>query len=317
MSFLFASALVPHYLPDTTSSASHRLSRGLGLCLMLSLHLLGLWLLLAPDAPELLPPSAGNEVLTYVAPLAIAPPSAPIPPQPQQLPSRSASPRPPPAASQEATRAPAPRKPRRAPAITARTREPSAVVTIPAMPQSAPEPIRATTPEPPSSTSPPDDDFSARLDAARKRREAASQNSPETAEADESESQRADRIARDNIAFQQRGQGAQRDQSGGVFQLRSVRLHNAQFMFRGWNTNFKRDSAQLVEVEQGSEPDIETAVVKRMIALIRTQKPGKFVWKSIRAGRLVNLDASPGYDEELQQFLLKEFFPGYLSGPSR
>jgi len=164
----------------------------------------------------------------------------------------------------------------------------------------------------PPVASAPEDDFSARLNAARKRRQAQTQDSDSTDEATETESQRAERIARDNIAFQQRGQGAQRDQSGGVFQLRSVRLHNAQFMFRGWNTNFKRDSAQVVDVEQGLEPDIETAVVKRMIALIRTQRPGKFVWKSIRAGRLVNLDASPGYDEELQQFLMKEFFPDYL-----
>lgn len=335
MSFPLAPAFGLQPLQDAAVHASQRLSRSLGLCLMLLLHLLGLWMVLAPDAPELLPPSAGSDVLTYVAPLAMAPPSSITPPAITPPRSRPASPPPPPSASQE-PKTSSVRKPRR---VASRPRKPAAISTPPDTSARAPEPAPVTAPvtapvpisppEPAVAQTPvapaPEEDFSARLDAARKRRMAQvqdsaqnpNQTSSQTAEASESESERADRTARENIAFQQRGQGAQRDQSGGVFQLRSVRLHNAQFMFRGWNTNFKRDSAQLVEVEQGAETDIEMAVVKRMIALIRTQKPGKFVWKSIRAGRLVNLDASPGYDEELQQFLLKEFFPEYRSSPRR
>ena len=128
----------------------------------------------------------------------------------------------------------------------------------------------------------------------------------------ETESERANRIARDNIAFQQNGNGANRDKSGGVFQVRQIGLHNASFMFRGWNTNFKRDSVQLIDVDQGGEEDIENAVVKRMIELIRSQKPDEFVWDSHRLGRSITLNAGAAYEGELRQFLLKEFFPTYV-----
>ena len=268
-----------------SSLARRRLSRSTGLLLTVLFHALGVWLLIAHDPLVMKPPSAGSDgAITYIAPLAQAPASKATPP--------------PAALAPEAT-PPQPlvkqlRKPRLVPKVPVPSRPPAPVADQPD--------IALTQP-----ATPPAEDFSARIEAARKRRSEGVAQAPA-----ETDSQRANRIARDNIAFSQRGQGAERDQSGGVFQLRSTRLHNAEFMFRGWNGNFKRDSAQLIAVEQGAEVDIEVAVVKRMIALIRSQKSGEFIWDSHRLGRQLTLNANPSYETELLQFLLKEFYPTYV-----
>ena len=164
----------------------------------------------------------------------------------------------------------------------------------------------------------PAEDFSTRLEAARQRRAEAAAQDPVVAQAPaETESARANRIARENIAFQQRGQGVERDQTGGVFQLKGVRQHSAAFLFRGWNENFRRNWSQMVEVEQGNEIDIENAIIKRMIVLIRTHKPGDFIWDSHRLGRQITLNAAAANEPELRAFLLKEFFPNYIRGSAQ
>ena len=81
--------------------------------------------------------------------------------------------------------------------------------------------------------------------------------------------------------------------------------------FRGWNPNFKRRWLQQVTVEQGTEPDIETAIVNKMIELIRKEKTGDFEWDSHRLQRVVTMSARPKDTAELQAFLFKEMFPEY------
>jgi len=61
----------------------------------------------------------------------------------------------------------------------------------------------------------------------------------------------------------------------------------------------------------GSEKDIETAVAKEMIKIIRKEKPGDFEWESRRLGRTVKMSARKEDEAELQAFLLKEMFPEY------
>ena len=279
-------------------------TRVLGLALAVLLHLLLLWLILAPDPLVIKPPKGGTEeAITYIAPLADASEaSQATPPRPKPLP--RTPPQPPQPKSLPVARK-TPPKPPKPPTIT------------PPAPQlAANEPLTpapAIAPQPDAIREAPADDFSTRIEAARKRRAEAQAQDPSMAQAaPESDSQRANRIARDNIAFQQRGQGVERDQTGGVFQLRDVRTHSAEFMFRGWNPNFRRNSSQLVAVEQGSEPDIENAIVKRMINLIRTHKSGEFVWESHRLGRQITLNADPTHEGELRQFLIREFFPTYV-----
>ena len=151
-------------------------------------------------------------------------------------------------------------------------------------------------------------DMEAQIAAARQRR---AQAQP-PAEHEESADERGQRLAKANIAGAQgHTSGADRNDGGGVFSILNQNYHSAEVKFRGWNGNFKRNWTQQVLVEQGAELDIETAIVKKMIELIRKEKVGDFVWDSHRLGRLVNLSARVEDTAELQAFLLKEFFPTY------
>jgi outer membrane biosynthesis protein TonB len=313
-SFSFVPAAAMPAPPSGFGVQRYRFSRGAGLLAALLLHALLLWMLLARDPLVIKPPTDGTEgTITFIAPLAdarqpkpITPPmpKPPTPPVQEKQPRRPTPPKPP--------------KPITRP-ITKPVTKPVARPTPAREPQPVPEPQLAAEPLTPApnvaqqQAPAPAEDFSARIEANRKRRAEAIAQDPALAQAaSETADQRASRIARENVAFSQRGQGAERDQTGGVFQLRDVRTHSAEFMFRGWNNNFKRNWSQLVAVDQGSEADIETAVVKRMIALIRSHKEGEFIWESHRLGRQITLNADPAYETELRQFLLKEFFPTYV-----
>jgi hypothetical protein len=80
------------------------------------------------------------------------------------------------------------------------------------------------------------------------------------------------------------------NESGGVFSISNKTFHSMDLKFRGWNPNFKRRWLTSVTVEQGSEPDVETAVVKKMIELIRKEKTGDFEWDSHRLTNKVVTD---------------------------
>jgi hypothetical protein len=96
-----------------------------------------------------------------------------------------------------------------------------------------------------------------------------------------------------------------------VFSVSNKTFSRADLKFRGWNPNFKRRWLTAVTVERGSEPDIETAIVKKMIELIRKEKTGDFEWDSHRLNRVVTLSARPQDTQELMNFLYKEMFPEY------
>jgi hypothetical protein len=157
----------------------------------------------------------------------------------------------------------------------------------------------------------PPEDMMAQIDAARRRR-AAQQPPNASGEQEESEGQRANRIARANIA-RAVGAGQDREDAGGMFQVRNKTFDHAEISFRGWNTNFKHNWSQLIKVEQGNERDIEVAVVKKMIEIIRQHKTDEFVWESHRLGRNVTLSARVQDSLMLQNFLLHEFFPEHPS----
>jgi hypothetical protein len=156
-----------------------------------------------------------------------------------------------------------------------------------------------------------EEDMQARVEAARKRR-AQENPQPQQVEPEESEAQRAARVARANImGAQGRNAAGERDETGGVFQVLNRTSLSADFKFRGWNTNFKRQWLQQYHVEVGADPDIETAVVRKMIEVIRKEKPGEFEWDSQRLGRTIKMNAAKPYQAELEAFLLKEIFPEY------
>ena len=284
-------------------------TRSLALVVTILLHLLLLWMVILRSPLEIKPISGANDgAITYIAPLASAqpenkpavrPPKVPAKPKPKQ------PPRPKTLAKREAPRA-----------ITPRTAPPSL-----ATEQLTPAPNVAPTvaPQQDVARAAPEEDFSARLEANRKRRAEAQAQDPSVADAApvESESQRANRIARENVAFSRRKGAQDQDQTGGIFDIRNLHLHTAEFAFHGWSTNTQRNSTQVIGVEQGTEVDIETAVVRRIITFIRTMKPGEFVFESRRLGRSITLNAGIAYQAELEQFLMKEFFPTYVRTSGR
>jgi hypothetical protein len=98
------------------------------------------------------------------------------------------------------------------------------------------------------------------------------------------------------------------DGTGGVFHVTRVGGRTAEFAFNGWNPKGRGRWREMIEVEAGPDGDVERAVVRRMIALIREHYSGDFSWESHRLGRVLVLSAAPEDNAGLEEFLLREFF---------
>jgi hypothetical protein len=267
-----------------------------GLMVTILFHALILWLLLRPHPIEPKKTSRGSETgqMVFVAPLARNEPEKPKTQPPKTQPPKKPA-------------KPAVKPPPPLPQI-----QPQPVIVY----QSEIEPSKITLDTlPPDNVQPrvePPEDMMAHIAEARKRRAAQNPSSRNSdAPPQEDENTRATRIARANIAGVQGKSGSDKDDSGGVFQIRNLSYHKAEFTFRGWNSNFRRNWSQQILVEQGDDDDIETATIKRMIELIRQYKQDDFIWESHRLGRQVPLNAGVAHTRELHQFLMREFFPDY------
>ncbi len=97
-------------------------------------------------------------------------------------------------------------------------------------------------------------------------------------------------------------------QSGtsGVFQIVSKSVRIGSFTFRGWKVN-TNSWKQTIEVDAGLGGDLDLAMVRKMIEIIRTHYKGDFRWESQRLGRVVNLSARVEDSAELEHFMLEEF----------
>jgi hypothetical protein len=95
---------------------------------------------------------------------------------------------------------------------------------------------------------------------------------------------------------------------GGVFQILSKSQLSAEFAFNGWEPDRDRKWREVIEVHTPAGTDIDRAVVRRMIELIRTHYQGDFRWESRYLGRVVTLSARPEDSEGLEDFLIREFF---------
>jgi hypothetical protein len=94
--------------------------------------------------------------------------------------------------------------------------------------------------------------------------------------------------------------------TNGIFQITSMDGRNAQFSFRGW-TNEYNARREYFEVE-AAPAELERAVVRKMIELIRRYYNGDFNWESQRLGRVVILSARQEDNAGLEDFLIQEFF---------
>jgi hypothetical protein len=257
-------------------------SKRIGIALSVALHLLAVlyYFMRSPEPARRAPPPANEGAMVYITPPGKSKPK----PKPQSKP------------VEVAKVTPVPRQPKAVAVVTPARRKEEVFVPPVVSPMAAPM------------AAPPAEDMAA-LIAARRR--ARGQVEPDEAP-QESEAERANRIARANIAGAQgRSAGNDRNDTGGIFSILDKTSYGARIKFRGWNGNFKRTWNKEEPVELGLEPDIETAIVKKMMELIRKEKPGDFIWESHRLGRQVPLSARIEDTAELQAFLLKEFFPDY------
>jgi hypothetical protein len=141
------------------------------------------------------------------------------------------------------------------------------------------------------------------VNAARARRQAA-----ENAEAREAEAEgnghvpTADEVRTANILRNLQSSG-----TNGIFQILNISVRTARFSFRAWTTDASNPRRETIEVDAGPAGNIELAVVRRMIELIRNYYQGDFNWESQRVGRVI-LSARKADTAQLEDFLMREFF---------
>ena len=98
------------------------------------------------------------------------------------------------------------------------------------------------------------------------------------------------------------------DGTGGVFTILSKGTRTAEFAFNGWRPDTQRRWREVIEVDAGQGGDVERAIVRRMIELIRSHYTGDFTWRSHRLGKSIVMSARPEDGPGLEEFLLREFF---------
>jgi outer membrane biosynthesis protein TonB len=224
-------------------------------------------------------------------PPAPAKPSTPVPPVAQAVPEKPVTPRPP-----QARIKPLPRP----------TVKPSAKPTpIPAAPE-------AETPPAPveQARTPPAADMSEMIAAARRRREASQQAGNGSSDAPQPAEPGKNDVALANINRDLQRASRKPSLTSGVFQIMSKGVRTAQVQFRGWAPGSDTAWRQTLDVDAGLSGDVDRAIVRRIIALIRTHYTGDFNWESDRLGRVVPLSARQKDNDELEAFLMREFFGG-------
>ncbi len=96
--------------------------------------------------------------------------------------------------------------------------------------------------------------------------------------------------------------------TSGIFQILRIGPRTAEFSFRAWTTGQSNPRLQTIQVEAGPEGDVELAIIRRMIGLIREYYKEDFNWESHRLHRVVVLSAREKDTKGLEDFLMREFF---------
>jgi hypothetical protein len=172
------------------------------------------------------------------------------------------------------------------------------------------KPVAQADPAPAENSVPPAD-LMAYVNAVRERRRAAEMSAErEYAQAKANERvPSADEIRMANIMRNLQPQG-----TNGVFQIVSMGLRSAKYSFRGWTKDAGSARRELIEVDAGPNGDVERAIVRSMIELIRKYYKGDFNWESQRLNRVVIMSARMEDNAGLEDFLIREFF-GAGAGP--
>ena len=165
------------------------------------------------------------------------------------------------------------------------------------LPRQAPKLVEPVARPPPAE---PPMDMMAAINARREARRAA-----EAAAARGARAPSEDELAVANI---QRNLKSPGEGVGGVFQILSKGTRTAEFAFNGWRPDSDRRWREVIEVDAGLGGDVDRAIARRMIELIRSHYQGDFKWESHYLGRTVILSARPQDNEGLEDFLVREFF---------
>jgi hypothetical protein len=96
--------------------------------------------------------------------------------------------------------------------------------------------------------------------------------------------------------------------TSGVFQILRKGERTAEFAFNGWRPDASKRWREVIEVDAGTGGDVDMAIIRRMIQLIRTHYTGDFNWESHRLGKTITLSARPEDQEGLEDFMSREFF---------
>lgn len=188
--------------------------------------------------------------------------------------------------------------------MTAPARSPQ-TASVPLPPPVAPEPDRTRPPVPAQAN-----DFASVLEARRTQR-LAYEAALARANAEASAADRGGEGANAGAANALRNLSTlanPRSGTGGVFEILDKGHRRAQFAFNGWTPSASNRWREVIEVDAGPLGDIDRAIVRRMIELIRKYHSGSFNWESHRLGRVVKLSARIEDNDGLEEFMMLEFF---------
>jgi len=96
--------------------------------------------------------------------------------------------------------------------------------------------------------------------------------------------------------------------TNGIFEIRELGLHSAQFSFKGWKNNINNARLEIIDVDVPRGADPRRLVIKKMIEIIRREYSGDFNWDSRRLGRVLVLSARQQDNDALEDFMMNEFF---------
>jgi hypothetical protein len=189
-------------------------------------------------------------------------------------------------------------------------RRDTVIAAIKPAPQSFPLPVVPPVPPAPpapAETAAPPMDMMALINARRRAIESAAERENALAQANSREPSAND-IAQATINRNLRTMTRENDGTSGVFQILSMGTRTAEFSFRGWTADAHSTWREVYEVDAGPRGDVERAVVRKMIELIRAHYQGNFNWDSHRLDRVVVLSARLEDNDGLEAFLMREFF---------
>ena len=189
-----------------------------------------------------------------------------------------------------------PRRPRPEP----RTKAPEAPAKAVPLPEPLP-PTRMPERAPPM-------DMAALIEARRAQRRAAERNALASAQRRDEGPQVGEGVAAQAIERNLGSLAQGSEGTSGVFQILRKGTRTAEFAFNGWRPDSSRRWREVIEVDAGVGGDVELAIVRRMIRLIRDHYTGDFNWQSYKLGKVIVLSARPEDNDALEDFLAREFF---------